>query len=162
MIIGIAARCPLTVFDEPTTGMDAAVRRDFYRALLNDYLQHPRTIILSSHLLGEIENLLEDVLLIDKGSKLLHMSVADLKEYAVGLRGHPDIIARFAKDKELLHRERFGKDGQYAVVENQFSASDVQAARGAGLEVLPVNAADLCIYLTSRGKGGIDDVFNQD
>ncbi|MGP7816433.1 ATP-binding cassette domain-containing protein [Niallia sp. 01092] len=38
MIIGLAARCPLTIFDEPTTGMDAAVRQDFYRALLKDYI----------------------------------------------------------------------------------------------------------------------------
>lgn len=40
-IIGFAARCPLTIYDEPTTGMDAAVRRDFYRALLKDYLAFP-------------------------------------------------------------------------------------------------------------------------
>ena len=42
MIIGLAARCPLTIFDEPTAGMDAGVRKDFYRALLRDYLQKPR------------------------------------------------------------------------------------------------------------------------
>ncbi|HCX79169.1 MAG TPA: ABC transporter, partial [Firmicutes bacterium] len=60
-ILGIATRCPLTMFDEPTTGMDAAVRKDFYRALLKDYLQHPRTILLSSHLLNEIQDILEDV-----------------------------------------------------------------------------------------------------
>ena len=46
MIIGLASRCPLTIFDEPTTGMDEAVRKDFYRALLKDYIAHPRTIIL--------------------------------------------------------------------------------------------------------------------
>ena len=67
MIIGLAARCPLTIFDEPTTGMDAAVRKDFYRALLKDYIAYPRTIILSSHHLEEIEDLLEDVLLIHDG-----------------------------------------------------------------------------------------------
>jgi ABC-2 type transport system ATP-binding protein len=45
MIIGLAARCPLTIFDEPTSGMDAGVRKDFYRAMLKDYLQKPRNII---------------------------------------------------------------------------------------------------------------------
>jgi len=39
-IIGIASHCPLTIFDEPTTGMDSAVRKDFYRALLKDYLEY--------------------------------------------------------------------------------------------------------------------------
>lgn len=40
-IIGLASRCPLTIFDEPTTGMDEAVRKDFYRALLKDYMARP-------------------------------------------------------------------------------------------------------------------------
>ncbi|MDY0410295.1 ATP-binding cassette domain-containing protein [Paracerasibacillus soli] len=56
MIFGVASRCPLTIFDEPTTGMDAAVRKDFYRVLLRDYIAYPRTIIISSHYLDEIEN----------------------------------------------------------------------------------------------------------
>ncbi|MGO4886675.1 ABC transporter ATP-binding protein [Anaerobacillus sp. MEB173] len=67
MILGLSARCPLTIFDEPTTGMDAAVRADFYRALLKDYIAYPRTILISSHHLDEIEDLLEDVLLIKEG-----------------------------------------------------------------------------------------------
>jgi len=40
-IVGIAAHCPLTILDEPTSGMDSAVRRDFYRALLKDYIACP-------------------------------------------------------------------------------------------------------------------------
>ena len=71
-IIGIASRCPLTIFDEPTTGMDSAVRKDFYRALLKDYIAHPRTILLSSHHLEEIEDLLEDILLVNDGVVRFH------------------------------------------------------------------------------------------
>ena len=63
MIFGLSERCALTIFDEPTSGMDAGVRKDFYRALLKDYIAYPRTIILSSHHLNEIEDLMEDVLL---------------------------------------------------------------------------------------------------
>lgn len=75
IIIGISCRSPLTIFDEPTTGMDAAVRKDFYRALLKDYIEVPRTIILSSHLLNEIEDILEEVLLIKEGEKLFQMQL---------------------------------------------------------------------------------------
>ena len=56
-------------------GMDAATRKDFYRAVLKDYIAHPRTILLSSHLLGEIEDLLEEVLLIKSGSTGLHTGI---------------------------------------------------------------------------------------
>lgn len=87
MILGLAAHCELTVFDEPTSGMDAAVRKDFYRALLKDYIEHPRSMIVSSHLLNEIENVLEDVLLIDEGRVRLHVPIEQLKTMLIGIRG---------------------------------------------------------------------------
>ena len=92
MILGLAARCPLTIFDEPTTGMDAAVRKDFYRALLKDYLANPRTMIISSHHLNEIEDLLEDILLMKDGKELLHLPVADLREWAIGIQGKSSVV----------------------------------------------------------------------
>ena len=161
MIIGLAARCPLTIFDEPTTGMDAGVRKDFYRALLRDYLQHPRTIILSSHLLKEIEDILEDVLLISAGEKKLHISVSELKEYAIGLRGKRELVDLITENKEVYYRENVGKDGVYIVVRQDLSESVLQEAKRGGVEVLPVATDDLCVYLTARNKGGIDYVFSR-
>jgi ABC-2 type transport system ATP-binding protein len=158
-ILGIATRCPLTMFDEPTTGMDAAVRKDFYRALLKDYLQHPRTILLSSHLLNEIQDILEDVLLINAGTKVLHQPVAELKEYAVGLRGRAADVRRLAPASRVIRQENFGKDSIYAVVVRSEGIRERAAA--AGVETAPVPAADLCVYLTAGNKGGIDDVFSQ-
>ncbi len=162
MIIGLSARCPLTIFDEPTTGMDAAVRKDFYRALLKDYIQNPRTIILSTHLLNEIEDLIEDVLLIREGEKCLHMSVTDIKEFAIGLRGNVTSLDGLTKDKEILHKESFGKESSYIVVRNDSSESWLRKVKGVGAEISSVSTNDLCVYLTARNKGGIDDVFNRD
>lgn len=159
MILGIAAHCPLTIFDEPTTGMDAAVRKDFYRALLKDYIAYPRTIILSSHLLNEVEDILEDVLLIHNGHKHLHLPVTDLKEYAVGLRGKSTIVNEFARGKEILFEENVGKDSSYLVVRNDFSEADLQQMKLKGVELSGVATDDLCVYLTSNRKGGINDVF---
>ncbi len=161
MIIGLAARCPLTIFDEPTTGMDAAVRKDFYRAVLKDYLSHPRTIIMSSHLLEEIEDLLEDILLIDSGQKLLHLPMADLKDYAVALNGDRDAIARFTIDKEIIHEQPIGENHYYTVVSNTFSEQEMKAMQAAAIKTSRVPSDDLCIYLTGEAKGGIDDVFNR-
>lgn len=161
MIIGLASRCPLTIFDEPTTGMDSAVRKDFYRALLKDYIAHPRTIILSTHLLDEIEDILEDVLLIHNGEKRIHMSISDLKEYAVGLRGKSEIVNDIAKYKEIFYEERVGKDSIYLVVKNDFPESVLERAKMQGIQVSSVATDDLCVYLTGKSKGGIDDVFNR-
>ena len=160
MILGLSARCALTIFDEPTVGMDAAVRKDFYRALLQDYLQHPRTIIFSSHLLTEIEDLLEEILLLGQGQKRLHLPVSELREYAVGLRGDAETVDHFTAGREIYRREQFGRDRVFVALHNSFSEAALQEARTAGLEVVPVSAEDLCVYLTSRTKGGIDDVFS--
>ncbi|SHG57714.1 ATP-binding cassette domain-containing protein [Ornithinibacillus halophilus] len=154
MIIGLAAHCPLTIFDEPTTGMDVSVRKDFYRALLKDYLEHPRTIIISSHHLEEVEDLLEDILLIKDGRVHLHLTVDGFKEYAVGLRGNSALIYQLVNEEDVLYTNRVG--GEYVIVKNTFSH---QQAKRLGLEISPVTPNDLCVYLTNTTKGGIDDVF---
>lgn len=161
MIIGLASRCPLTIFDEPTTGMDAAVRKDFYRALLKDYLDHPRTIVLSSHLLSEIDELLEDVLLIKNGDKRLHLSVDDLKNLAIGLSGNATLLEQWTKERDILHRKTIGSDTTYVVVENDFYNSEIESIRKMGIEISPVSAEDVCVFLTNKSKGGIDDVFTR-
>jgi ABC-2 type transport system ATP-binding protein len=159
-ILGLASRVPLTLFDEPTSGMDAAVRKDFYRALLKDYLAHPRTIIISSHHLNEIEDLLEDILLMKDGKELLHLPIADLKEWGIGLQGKTAIVDEWTQNKELIYQKSVGLDQSYVVVRNDFSETEQQSARLAGIEFTPVTASDVCVYLTSKTKGGIDDVFN--
>jgi ABC-2 type transport system ATP-binding protein len=161
MILGLAARTPLTIFDEPTTGMDAGVRKDFYRALLKDYLAYPRTIILSSHLLNEMEDILEDILLLKDGEKFLHMSVEELREYAIGVSGTDSIAREWLKTKEVIHESSKGIGGIYAVVKNDFPVSEIETARQAGLEFSPISADEICTFLTSRTKGGIDNVFDR-
>lgn len=162
MIVGLASRCELTLFDEPTTGMDEAVRQDFYRAVLKDYLQNPRTMIISSHHLNEIEHLLEDVLLLKEGKPLLHIPMSELKEYAIGVQGDSSLIAEWCRDREVIFTKEIGTDKRYAVVKNHATKSDIQRAKMEGLQVLPVSPSDLCVYLTNKRQGGIDDVFRQD
>jgi ABC-2 type transport system ATP-binding protein len=160
IIIGLASRCPLTIFDEPTTGMDEAVRKDFYRALLKDYITHPRTIIISSHHVDEVEDILEDVLLINNGSKLLHLPIADLKEWAIGIKGDSETVLKLINDTEILYKNEVGMNTLYAVVRRDSSGSIERKAQLAALEVTPVRSSDLFVYLTTEAKGGIDDVFN--
>jgi ABC-2 type transport system ATP-binding protein len=157
-IVGLAARCPLTLLDEPTTGMDEAVRKDFYRALLKDYIAFPRTIVISSHHLNEIEDLLEEVLLIKDGKVKLHMPISDLKEWAIGIKGPSEKVLAMTEGKEILYKNHMGMDTIYVVVENDYSVGELEKA---GLEITSVRASDLCVYLTNDSKGGIDDVFNQ-
>lgn len=161
MIFGLSSRCALTIYDEPTTGMDAAVRKDFYRALLKDYVAHPRTIILSSHHLNEIEDLLEDVLLIHEGKVQQHLAISDLKEWAIGLQGKKSAVSRWTEGQEVVYEKEIGPGLMYAVIRNKWTVETIHEVRQEGIEVIPVSANDLCIYLTNGDKGGIDDVFNR-
>jgi len=161
MIIGLASHCPLAIFDEPTGGMDAGVRRDFYRALLRDYLQQPRSIIFSSHLLNEVEDILEDILLLQEGRKRLHLPITDLKEFAVAVQGKKEIISPLIAGQEIYHQQDRGQEHSYVVIRRDAAAELLQKGAAAGLEISPVAAADLCVYLTTGNRGGIDHVFDR-
>ncbi|HBV85862.1 MAG TPA: ABC transporter [Desulfosporosinus sp.] len=160
-ILGIASRCPLTIFDEPTSGMDSAVRKDFYKALLKDYLEYPRSIILSSHLINEVEGILEDILLLNQGVKSLHLPVLELKKFAIGLRGNAQVIQRFVEGKELIYQEEFAKGYLYVVLRSELIQPELKLVRQSGLDVLSISTDDLCIYLTAKSRGGIDYVFKR-
>jgi energy-coupling factor transporter ATP-binding protein EcfA2 len=67
IVIGLAAHAEITLFDEPYLGLDAVARQIFYDRLLADYAEHPRTVLLSTHLIDEVANLLEHVVVIDRG-----------------------------------------------------------------------------------------------
>lgn len=158
-IVGLSTRAPLSLFDEPTTGMDAAVRKDFYRAILKDYLVYPRTIVISSHLLNEMEELFEEILVMKEGSVHFHESVEDLKEYAVGITGQTTKVEELLKNETVIFQQPVGFDQTYAVVKRNEVVQ--QIAKSLGLELSPVSVSDLCMYITSKSKGGIDDVFNR-
>lgn len=161
MILALCSRSALTIFDEPTTGMDASVRKDFYRALLKDYIQFPRTIIISSHLLLEIEDILENILLLKRGTKVLQIPMEDLREMAVGLRGDADYISKLVENKTVIHTEKLEGNHTLTVVKNDFTDDEFEKVHLSDVDISPVSPDDLCIYLTAVSEGGIDDVFNK-
>src|SRR4051795_12298725 len=79
IVIGLASRAELTLFDEPYLGLDAVARQLFYDRLLADYAEHPRTILLSTPLIDEVANLLEHVIVIDRGRIVVDANADDLR-----------------------------------------------------------------------------------
>src|SRR6202051_2469767 len=83
LILAIDAR--LLVLDEPTLGLDLIYRRQFYDTLLHDYFDKERTIVLTTHQVEEIENLLTDVIFINRGHVVLDTAVDAMSEHYVQL-----------------------------------------------------------------------------
>ena len=105
LVIGLASRAELTIFDEPSLGLDAAAREYFYDELIHDFEAHPRTVIISTHMIDEVSRLFEDVVIMDKGRIKLHMSLDELMSNAVTVAGARDEVERQTAGLKLLHEE---------------------------------------------------------
>ncbi|HHX85477.1 MAG TPA: ABC transporter ATP-binding protein [Actinomycetales bacterium] len=154
VIIGLASRAEVTFFDEPYMGLDAVARQLFYDRLLEDYAEHPRTIVLSSHLIDEIANLIENVVLIDRGRIMLAEPADALRGRAVTLVGHADTVRELADFRQVLHSESLGRLSKVTVL-GALEEHELQRARDRGVEVLPVSLQQLIVHLTS-GKATDD------
>jgi ABC-2 type transport system ATP-binding protein len=77
--IALSIDAQLLVLDEPTLGLDPLFRKQFYATLLNDYFERNRTIIISTHEIGEMEHILTDVIFMDRGRIALSCSVDEIE-----------------------------------------------------------------------------------
>lgn len=108
IIVGIASRADLTFFDEPYLGLDAVARKNFYDALLADYAEHPRTILISSHHIDEVAPLLETVTVIDNGELLMQHDVEELADAAFAFAGTRAAVDQFEGSVQVLERTDIG------------------------------------------------------
>ncbi|MEE6257201.1 ABC transporter ATP-binding protein [Plantactinospora sonchi] len=146
--IGLASRAPLTLFDEPYLGLDAVARHLFYDHLLTDYAAHPRTVVLSTHLIDEVGDLLENVLLLDNGRVLLDTTADDLRGQVITASGPASAVDEFAATSDELHREALGRYAR-ATLRGTFGPAERDRARELGLDLEPVSLQDIVIRLTT-------------
>lgn len=121
LILAIDAK--LLVLDEPTLGLDLLYRRQFYDTLLNDYFDKERTILLTTHQVEEVENLLSDVIFINRGRVVLQSPVESLAERFALVTVNPDQASRARELKPFYEREVFGRVAMF--FENR-SADDLE------------------------------------
>lgn len=152
IVVGLASRAPLTIFDEPYLGLDAVSRGLFYDRLIEDYSEHPRTVILSTHLIDEVSNLLEHVLVIDNGKLIIDKDAEELRGRAFTVTGQASKVEAFLVGKETVHREPFGGLLSATVIRSR-DGSDRRQAEASGLEVSPVSLQQLVVHLTNDKKG---------
>lgn len=147
VVVGLASRAPLTFFDEPYLGLDAVARQLFYDRLLDDYAEHPRTVVLSTHLIDEVSDLLEHVLLIDEGKLLVDSPADELRGSATTVVGGREAVEKFLGRREILHRDAVG--GLVSITVAGLDATERTAAKAAGLELGKVSLQQLVVRLTT-------------
>lgn len=152
VVVGLASRSPLTMLDESHLGMDTPTRYAFYDALLNDFMAHPRTIIISTHLIEELSSLLEEVVIIDRGRLVLQEEVDVLRARGTEVTGNASDVDEFTLGLTVLGEKSLGRT-KSAMVYGALDDSRLVRARQLGLELGPIALQDLFVHLTEPVGG---------
>jgi ABC-2 type transport system ATP-binding protein len=148
IVIGLAARAELTMLDEPYAGLDAVARHLFYDRLLADYAEYPRTILLSTHLIDEIADLLERVVMIDHGRIVLDASADDVRGHAATVSGSYVAVQEFVSGRHVLHHRSMLSRAS-VVITGELDEHDRRRALELHLDVEPLSLQELMV-LTSE------------
>ncbi|WP_010271911.1 ATP-binding cassette domain-containing protein [Paenibacillus senegalensis] len=149
VILGLACRAPLTIFDEVYLGMDAPSREIFYKELLKDQEEHPRMIILSTHLVSEMDYLFDEVIILKKGEVLLHEDSHSVLSRGAAITGNAAVVDEFIQSMNLIHVQQLG-DTKSVMVYGELHDDERRAAREKGLDLAPVSLQELFIHLTEE------------
>ena len=107
LVMAIDAR--LLVLDEPTLGLDMLFRKQFYDSLLNDYFDRNRTIVVATHQVEEIQNVLTDIMFIDRGRIVFHRSMEQVESRFLEVMVHPEQLAAARALKPISERQGLGR-----------------------------------------------------
>jgi ABC-2 type transport system ATP-binding protein len=145
IVIGLAARAEVTLFDEPYAGLDAVARQVFYDRLLADYAECPRTIVLSTHLIDEAAALFESVVVIDGGRVVLEAAADGLRGIATTVSGPVLAVDEFTAGRPVWNRRRLGSQASVVTV-GQLDEDCRARARSLGLNLSPLTLQQLVVH----------------
>ncbi len=144
IIIALACKAPVLLLDEPVLGLDANFRDLFYRELLDNYSKNPRTIIISTHLIEEAADVIENVVIIKNGQILLQDEAQHLLSMGFTVTGPQGKVDAFLAGKKVLGADILGGIKSAYLLE-KLDKSTVPD----GIEVSGMKLQSLFIYLTN-------------
>jgi ABC-2 type transport system ATP-binding protein len=150
LVMAIDAK--LLVLDEPTLGLDILYRKQFYDSLLNDYFDRSRTMVVTTHQVEEIQDVLTDLMFIDRGRIVLECSMEEFESRYLEVMVNPEHVAAARALKPIHERQVFGR----SVLLFDHVDRDQLAALG---EVRRPSIADL--FVAVMGKNQMSDVGGQ-
>ncbi|AMB99990.1 hypothetical protein AWM75_08400 [Aerococcus urinaehominis] len=124
--LALASRLPIVILDEPTNGLDSVNRKTFFDLLMAEYSQHPRTFILSTHLISEVQNYLTDVIIMDQGKIVVGAPVEKVLSQAL-------VVSNYGPDLPgIVGRAHLGSQtSQYLFTDlDQVSRLEIEASGG--------------------------------
>ncbi len=152
IVIGMAARAELTLFDEPYAGLDPVARQLFYDRLLADLAGHPRTVVLSTHLIDEVADLLGRVVVLDRGRVALDVPAGDVRGTAMTVSGPATVVEEFVAGRAVWDRQRVGSRASVTVAGPLDVAAQARA-RALYLSLEPLSLQQLLVHAPGTSAG---------
>lgn len=144
VVIALSCNAPILLLDEPVLGLDANFRDLFYKELLRNYSENPRTIIISTHLIEEAADVIEHVVIIKNGEVLLQEETQSLLSRGYTVTGPQGRVDEFIQGKNVLGTDVLGGIKSAYILEKLDKTSVPE-----GLEVSGMNLQNLFIHLTN-------------
>ncbi len=148
LILTLASGAPILIFDEPVLGLDAAYRELFYREMISYYSEHSKTIIIATHMIDEMADILERVIILNNGEVVLAESVDSVLQLAYSVSGDGENVEKFPRGKKVIREETIGKF-KAATVFQKRDDSDKSQIQELGLEIIPARLQEVFISLTN-------------
>lgn len=150
-IIGICSNAPITIFDEPTIGLDAVNRQEFYNILLDSYMHNNRTIIISTHLINEVEELLEKVVIIKDGEVKVDDYIDEVREKSYYISGKKEDLERLSILKDENPIKVFGSNVIYSYY-GDLNEEDLVLIEDLNIDIDKMSFQDLFINMNKKGE----------
>ena len=151
LIIALSLNVPYVIFDEPVLGLDANHRELFYSLLLKEFENNERTLIIATHLIEEVSNIIEEVVLIDKGKILVQETVEELLEKGYSVSGAAQEVDRYCAGRNVIGYDELG-GLKVAYVLGERTALPQES----NLQITAMNLQKLFVKMTEKGVGEND------
>ncbi|MCC0694380.1 ABC transporter ATP-binding protein [Clostridioides sp. ES-S-0048-02] len=148
-IIGICSNSAITIFDEPTIGLDAVNRQEFYNVILDNYIKNPRTIIISTHLIDEIDDLLEHVIILNEGKIIIDEDIDTIKQKAHYITGSREEVEKLEAIRNVKPKKSFGNTVAYFYY-GDFSKNDENIIENSNIDVGYIGLQDMFVSMTKK------------
>ncbi len=153
LIATLASGAPVLIFDEPVLGLDANHRERFYRELISRYSERPSTVLISTHLIDEVAEILEDVIILRDGEVIIAEQLENVLAKAYTVSGNHRGVDDYARGKNVIREESIGSFKAVTIFQRRDNA-DKEAARKLGLEISPARLQEVFISLTESNHQG--------
>ena len=143
IIVAMASKAEFTFLDEPVAGLDVVARELFYKLLLNEYTETGRTLVISTHIIEEAADVMEEVIIINKGKIIRHANTQELVDSARYVTGLVDQVDGAVSGLEQHHAEKMGRSKGVTVLLQE--GQELNA--GYDVTVQPVNLQKIFVAL---------------